>query len=387
MTDANTTPFPLQTVEIQDLQRLAHCIWNWKICDLCDAGGTTCTNTACSWSRTKRLENFWERYRQTTAKYIPQSLDAPALRSHKDLLDVIDSIMSNQDLDRNRLLQHNFVDRTANSTKHPHVEDQNQALNIAASILFMTNCGTPSDCTNVLENDCPPFSWRGALTASGFVAEAYLAHKHPYFDHGAEDFKRPDVVKELSATKLAKFGFKLEPTSDLRSHLLLIHERKTIRIFHASAVLKETLIAEFEGATKCTLPHAIAFETLSTIYDVLFPGGPKSYNLLKSLTSEHGFDKDLLEYEAPPLASGGDEEISYDYFGHRLAEIYDEIQKPSPHGRIERWLERKSGQRYMLLATMVGVFIAVILGFLGLVVAIFQTWLTYQQWQHPRKGE
>jgi hypothetical protein len=35
---------------------------------------------------------------------------------------------------------------------------------------------------------------------------------------------------------------------------------------------------------------------------------------------------------------------------------------------------------YMLLATMTGVFIAVVLGFLGLVVAIFQAWVTYQQW-------
>ena len=37
----------------------------------------------------------------------------------------------------------------------------------------------------------------------------------------------------------------------------------------------------------------------------------------------------------------------------------------------------------MLMITMIGIFIAVLIGLLGLEPAAFQAWLTYQQWQHP----
>jgi hypothetical protein len=37
----------------------------------------------------------------------------------------------------------------------------------------------------------------------------------------------------------------------------------------------------------------------------------------------------------------------------------------------------------MVMATMYGVLIAVTLGFLGLIVAVFQAWVAWQQWQHP----
>jgi uncharacterized membrane protein SpoIIM required for sporulation len=36
-----------------------------------------------------------------------------------------------------------------------------------------------------------------------------------------------------------------------------------------------------------------------------------------------------------------------------------------------------------MLATMVGVVIAIMLGFLGLAVGIFQSWVPYQAWKHP----
>jgi len=39
----------------------------------------------------------------------------------------------------------------------------------------------------------------------------------------------------------------------------------------------------------------------------------------------------------------------------------------------------------MLMATMIGVFIAVLVGILGLGVSTFQAWVAYQQWKHPVK--
>jgi hypothetical protein len=157
--------------------------------------------------------------------------------------------------------------------------------------------GGPNDCTDLLEDDRVPICWRAPLTASGFAAESHITHKHPYFDHSTDEFNKDDVIKELAVTSLASVGFKFEPANDLRSHLLLINDRRTIRVFHASAVLNETLRATSEDVTSSALLRAVALEAYSTIHDVLFPVSRKSLHLRNSLVSKHGFDKDLLDYE------------------------------------------------------------------------------------------
>jgi len=64
-------------------------------------------------------------------------------------------------------------------------------------------------------------------------------------------------------------------------------------------------------------------------------------------------------------------------------DLYDEIENPKPRSWVEKWVERRSGARYVMMATLIGVIIAVILGLLGLAVGGFQAWVGYQQWQHP----
>lgn len=76
-------------------------------------------------------------------------------------------------------------------------------------------------------------------------------------------------------------------------------------------------------------------------------------------------------------------DIKYQYWGSRLMDLYDEIENPKPRGLLEQWMERKSGARYVMMATLAGVMIAVVLGLLGLAVSIFQAWVGYQQWKHP----
>lgn len=46
-------------------------------------------------------------------------------------------------------------------------------------------------------------------------------------------------------------------------------------------------------------------------------------------------------------------------------------------------MERKSGARYMMMATLIGVVFAVLLGMVSLAVSSYQTWIAYQAWQHP----
>lgn len=52
-------------------------------------------------------------------------------------------------------------------------------------------------------------------------------------------------------------------------------------------------------------------------------------------------------------------------------DLYDELQNPTPRGPLETWMERNSSFRYVMMATLAGVLIAVLLGILSLAVSIF----------------
>lgn len=100
--------------------------------------------------------------------------------------------------------------------------------------------------------------------------------------------------------------------------------------------------------------------------------------------SKKGFDPDILRLVDSSLyRSAVEQPISYQYWGSRLMDLRDELENPTPRGFVEKWMERKSGSRYVMMATLAGVIIAVLLGFLGLAVSLFQAWVGWQQWKHP----
>jgi hypothetical protein len=72
---------------------------------------------------------------------------------------------------------------------------------------------------------------------------------------------------------------------------------------------------------------------------------------------------------------------TYHYFGSRLADLYEELTNRTPRG-MEKWFERRSGARFVMMATIAGAVFA-ILGMAGLAMNGYQAWLSYQQWQHP----
>jgi hypothetical protein len=109
----------------------------------------------------------------------------------------------------------------------------------------------------------------------------------------------------------------------------------------------------------------------------------KSYTFLQSLTGRSSFDPDILRFESASIRNPHETNIAYHYFGSRLAELYEELENPQPRSWMERWLERRSGARHVMMATLAGVAIAILLGFMSLAVTIYQTWIAYQQWKHP----
>ena len=134
------------------------------------------------------------------------------------------------------------------------------------------------------------------------------------------------------------------------------------------------------------MPRALALETLASLQTILFPlTEAKSKALLLSLTSttNQNFDTDVLRYDSSTIRNTFQvEPIPYHYFGSRLGDLYEELANPTPRG-LERWFERKSGARYVMMATIAGVLFAIFLGIASLALGAYQAWVGYQQWQHP----
>ena len=132
------------------------------------------------------------------------------------------------------------------------------------------------------------------------------------------------------------------------------------------------------------LPRQLALETLDSLQKVLFPlSDLKSRSLLLSLTSTSSFDPDSLRYEFTAIRNHDEKDIAYHYWGTRLADLYEELENPTVRGSFEKWLERRSGARYVMFATVIGVMIAILLGMASLAIGSYQAWVGYQQWKHP----
>ena len=135
---------------------------------------------------------------------------------------------------------------------------------------------------------------------------------------------------------------------------------------------------------RSVIPRQLALEVLDSIQKILFPlADSKSAALLLSLTATASLDPDALRFESTAIRGPNEREISYYYFGARLAELYEAVRNPRPRGWFAKWAERKSAGRHIMIATLFGVMFALLLGFASLAVAGYQAWLTYQQWKHP----
>lgn len=114
---------------------------------------------------------------------------------------------------------------------------------------------------------------------------------------------------------------------------------------------------------KCgALPRQIALEVIDSIRDVLLPlPDTTSRGILRSLTIRKKFDTECLRIEQSSIRRDEEENISYVCFSARLADLYEEMENSTSRGRGEIWLQRRSGARYVMLATLIGMIFAVIL--------------------------
>jgi hypothetical protein len=369
---------PLEVVAEADLQDVCRYIWDWRLCGGC-TGNPRCEKTTCPWNRRTRVQPALLRYSRLCSYYMPVSTTNQALRCHQDLLNIIYLIKEKANQSKEELMGQSF--RT-----HIPISDQERAFNLAASILLSINCGLTGDHTDNLEDSEFTFPWTPGFSVTGFVGEAFRKNSTIQQTGNVLSIIGPG----LTAKRLKdKTGLQFQPTDDMRSHLRIDIKLRVVYLFDCTAVLEEMLSATQNSSQDGILPRQMLFEILHTLYKVMFPPGRESENFASYLIKKHGFQEDFLRYKISWFKRDDDPEVDFSYFGDRLLELHNELEDPSPRNWFERLFEggSKSAERKMLMATTIGVFIAVTIGLFGLVIAGFQAWVGYQQWKHPVKGD
>ncbi|KAH0526798.1 hypothetical protein TsFJ059_010079 [Trichoderma semiorbis] len=383
-------PYPLKSITDAELQKLAQALWNWNICEACQ-NLEACANSGCSWRRSARLERFFDFYRYVTSSYVPDLLPAstPALRNHEDVFDIIRLLQAHLDTKRSELTHEYFSKRD----KPPPPSDQHWAFNLAVQVMSMVKCSAENQPSSLLELGTQAIQWHFDESLAEFLSRAFpqkdTGNLHIHDDSG----EIRDIKPALTARRLKKVaGLRFQGTDDLRNHLRMDVKRGVVEIYHYTSVLREHLAASqklhdslvFEDSISVgNIPRQIALEALDSMQKILFPFDSDSEQILCDLVSKESFDPDCLRYDSAVYRREGEEAASYNYFGARLVDLFKELEDPSPRGILEKWLQRKSGARYMMMATLVGVVIAIILGILGLAVGVFQAWVSYEAWKHP----
>jgi hypothetical protein len=357
-------------------QQLAQILWNWELCGQCTAK-PSCSQQDCYWSQVDGCGAFWEIHQQMTNAYSPERLGRrPALSNHQDVLYLVKHIRDWRKVPRDTVRLKVFEDDLSPEQQPPTRFDQNRALNIAAGLLLLMDFGVLQDAANLVSTGVSRNPWRDGVSVDAFIEEV--------FPRKPMSTAIKDMLPELKAKKLTKYGkLRIQATNDIRRHLVLDRQEKVVWIFHQGSALRQLLRSSEKDSATCVLPRVVVLEILDTIHTVLFPLDLGSQKLLGDLVLENNWDKGLLSHISTPYRKDGESpDTSYAYFGHRLEELYRELQAPTPHGWLQKRLQRRS-ETYMLMATMYGVIIAVTLGFFSLIVAIFQAWVAWQQLKQP----
>ncbi|KAI1212534.1 uncharacterized protein F4807DRAFT_340318 [Annulohypoxylon truncatum] len=392
--------YPLANVSRDNLAKVCKYLWGWTPCERWICGKACHQPSGCPCRRAAKLEPFFDFYREATACYIPDFTGdlCPALRSHDDLVDIIVLLKSNADQARSKLTTKYFSQRVQNGTqKLPTTVDQNRAFGLAARIISMVQCSAENQSDGLLEAGTQPSTWHSDRSFKDFMESVFHKREQPALNSNDDVALSAKIhLASVTAKRLRKVAnLKIIPTNDLRNHLLLNDADGTVAIYHYTGVLKEHILAsrgEGPGQTPGqsipmeNIPRRLALETLDTLQKVLFPIDPESQSLLRSLVAKSEFDPDILRLESSSYSGPGEQQVGYEYWGSRLIDLYDELENPTPRSYFEKWLERRSGSRHMMMATLAGVIIAIILGIISLAVSIFQAWVGWQQWQHPVVG-
>ncbi|KAK4455307.1 hypothetical protein QBC34DRAFT_489622 [Podospora aff. communis PSN243] len=369
---------PLQNADVGLIPKLGQALWSWET----RQGGAPVTAERC-----KHLHRYFQFYTAAVSTYLDASPNpaARSLLSHEDLFRAISTLRSNPALTKKEYCQAQFP---------PTSElDFSNAAALVVRVFVMIESGVLHHSSNRLEKGSFRIHWKDNVAFSQYLQQLFPTENHAVLGHVDNELFLT-MKSSLRANKLKKhLRISFRATHDIRNHLSFDRQANVIDIYHHTAFIKEQLRTTQEGADFSTptlsieagsLPRQLLLEVLDSIQGVLFPlSDPKCKRILQSLVTSCSFDPDIVNFEYGSIRRPGEENISYIYLADRLSDLYSEIYNPQPRGWLERRIERKSGARYMMLATLIGVSFAIFLGMVSLAVSSYQTWIAYQAWQHP----
>ncbi|KAK4162948.1 hypothetical protein QBC43DRAFT_371149 [Cladorrhinum sp. PSN259] len=388
-----STPFVLRKITDFHLQLLCKALWDWNICTPCLDSENYKPFEApcfCPWhERSERLVPFFCWYKEVSSSYAPDTFgdDCQALRDHKDLCDVILALRG-----KKRPEEARCFDGAGDNVPQ---SDKLRAVKLAWRVMTMCNADFGVQGPGTLEQE---------LHLMETWMDSFPSRRHPSLEEG-ETRERARIVVGLSADQLVGVGgLKLRGTDELQNHLKLDQENGEVLVFGWTAVLKEGLLATLQSTSSSSgrnmgvapkselfgrvgecIPRALALETLHTLALLFPPSNSAAQKVLRSLLQRKTLpDGDILRFGTSSYERSASERnlaLQFPIWGSRLLDLYDEVENPRPRGRMESWLERRSKSRHVMMATIAGVGAAVILGILGLGVAMFQTWISWQQYK------
>ncbi|KAK6356847.1 hypothetical protein TWF718_001187 [Orbilia javanica] len=384
---------PLAKTADENRNRLYEALWGWKLCDGCRYTGT-CTIVTCPKNRVPSLQRYFEHYKELVCSYghdLEDRKDA-VVRSHDGIFDLIRILKEKPDITRGLLAKHVFGSPTSIGIE----SEQEHVIGLAVKALTMVYSTHWLHQNAEHDNgDLVSPNWQKDIPFNAFLEGLFPMVDHPGFgeDSSASFW---EMKNKITGNKLVRKGrLTFAPTEDLSNHLKLNRKTGVIEIFHHTAFLKENLriTRSLKGATGIdeslrlgALPRQLALEALDSIQKIIFPlSDPSAVILLQRLVAEKGFDEDCLRFEASAIREAHETNTRYVYFGARLADIYDELENPTPRGLVSRWAKRK-GAGHANIATIVAVVIALIFGLVTLGLGGFQAWISWQQWKHPIEG-
>ncbi|KAH6645946.1 hypothetical protein BKA67DRAFT_663820 [Truncatella angustata] len=379
------------TAEKRNIVKLGEKLWGWKLCVHCRAGNE-CKDPGCPGQRHRSIQRY---YQFCEAILRPNPLDEPFKTKFIDEndrhLQIILNVKSNPELSRQEL--RTIVWGTNSSVS---LTTMSATIDRAVRTMLMVDCVPSYQPSGRLEEGQSRLPWGDGLPLSKFLEEAFPKHQH----HVLSSINHPRRIKfksELRADRLKKrLGITFRGTSDLRDHLRLSYTSSGIilNIYHHVGFLKEQLILTkakscgegFSQSIKVcgALPRQLMLETIDSLQGILFPvASKKARKLLDRLVATEQWDPEIRIYEFGTIRNREEYNIPYYYLAEHLSELQNGLENPPPRGWLERQIERRTADRYMMMATLAGVAFAVLLGMLSLIVSCYQTWISYQAWQHP----
>ncbi|KAL6693793.1 hypothetical protein J3F84DRAFT_379934 [Trichoderma pleuroticola] len=274
-------------------------------------------------------------------------------------------------------------------------KERKAAARITARLAFMIDPSSRdiySMLYRIENEDAYPVKW--------LPNQTFIQFFHAAFPTDSEDcWYSNNKCKDLTAWSLRKrLGIVIIPTNDLAEHLVYNPKRKTLAVFHqveylkaqvrytADRSLEESIEMSFANGT---LPPQLLFETLYTIYEILFPyvTDDESDALARELTTTNGldnasdsaFDPNLMVWDGLFRTGQSSSCFEFVYWTKRLRNLQAAVDHPPPSNMVVSWAERHTSERTALTVALIGLFLTALFGLLSFLVGIAQLVVSLEQ--------